>query len=84
MYMVLLLAFYCTLANGVSEEPISFCIPANSTLAQTASCKCYSGGRGGKDGRSCGFSSDLVDLVCLEVSALDLPIDEVYRHVTCL
>ena len=79
------LVFCCSLTNGVTEEPISFCISENSTLAQVANCKCYRGGRGGRDGRSCGQSDiELVDLVCSGVSAVDLPVGEVYGHVTCL
>ena len=83
--VAILLAFCSTLSKGVDEVDISFCIPANSRLAQTAAnCRCLKDGRGGRDGRSCGFSGELVDLVCSGVSALDLPANEVYSHITCL
>ena len=80
------MVFCCTLTNGLTEEHISSCIRGNSTLAQTANCKCYRGGRGGRDGRSCGQSQniELVDLVCSGVSAVDLPMGEVYGNITCL
>ena len=84
--IVLLLVFYSTSTNGITEKILlsEQCIPTNSTLAQTANCKCYSGGRGGRGGRNCGFSKNLVDLVCLGVSVVDLPTDEAYRYITCL
>ena len=81
---ILLLVFCCSPTNGVDEVSISSCIPENSTLAQTANCKCYTGGRGGVDGRSCGFSGRLVDLVCSGVSDFALPVNAEYDHVTCL
>ena len=80
----LLLAFCCSPTNGVDDDLTSFCIPENSTLAQTANCRCHRGGRGGMDGRTCGQSAELVDLVCSGVSAVDLPVGEFYDHITCL
>ena len=84
--IVLLLVhmFYGIPTKGVTEKILQQCIPANSTLAQTANCQCYSGGREGRDERSCGFSKNLVDLVCSGVSGVDLPTDEAYRYITCL
>ena len=83
--VAILLAFRCTPSKGLTEEDISFCISSNSSLAQTANCQCLRGGRGGRDGRSCGQSNvELVDLVCSGVSALDLPVNEIYSHITCL
>ena len=80
------MVFCCTLTNGLTEEHISSCIRGNSTLAQTANCKCYRGGREGRDGRSCGQSVNVefIDLVCSGVSAVDLPTGEVYGNITCL
>lgn len=82
--MTVLLAFCSAPTNGVTEQNIAFCIPEASTLARTAKCVCYTGGRAARDRRSCGVSGNLVDLVCSGVSAVDLPADEVYDHLTCL
>ena len=82
--IVLLLVVYSAPTKEVTEKILQQCIPANSTLAQTANCQCYSGGRGGRDERSCGFSKNLIDLVCSGVSGVDLPTDEAYRYITCL
>ena len=82
--VTILLAFCSAPTNGVTEGPISTCISENSILARTGNCKCLLGGRGGGSGRSCGFSSVLVDLVCSGVSAIDLPAGEVYDNLTCL
>lgn len=66
--MALLLVFCSTLINGVTEVPVSSCIPTTSTLGETAlaNCRtwCFRGGRGGQDGKSCGYSTDLVDMAC--------------------
>ena len=82
--MAILLVFCSTSADGLTKEEVSFCIPENSILAEMANCDCFRGGRGGQIGRSCGYSNDLVDLVCTGVSILDLPVDEIYDHITCL
>ena len=83
--IALLLVSFCPPTEAVTEEPISACISNSSTLAVTASCKCYRGGRGGTDGRSCGQSNaEFYDLVCSGVSVVDLPAEDVYSHITCL
>lgn len=82
---VFIMVFCFTPTIGLEERHISVCIPENSTLARTANCKCYSGGRGGRERRSCGQSSgELIDLVCSGVSVVDLPMGEVYGQITCL
>lgn len=80
----LIVVFCFTPTTGAYVVPISHCFSENSTLARLADCTCYQGGRGGIDGRSCGQSSELVDLVCSGVSAIDFPPGEIYHNVTCL
>lgn len=82
--MPILLILCSTPANGLTKVNVSSCIPASSILAETANCECFQGGRGGQDGRSCGYSTNLVDLVCSGVLILDLPPGEIYGNVTCL